>query len=190
MNVPSEDQVIDMLSNPNVAQTMSEALGNPAFVDFIMQQNPLLRDNPQARQMLQSPQFRAMMTNPETLRAASRVRQMMGDGSGGMANFPAPGATDTTPAGAPAAPAAGAQPPNPFRLTPGLFGVPPAGAAGAGAGAQANPFLALFGQAPGAAPAAGNNAGGANPAAGAPRLEPTPGPRPSSRQPWMTSSSR
>ncbi len=95
MNLPSEDQVFELLSNPNVAQSMNEALNNPAFIDIMIQQNPQLRDNPHARQMLQSPQFRAMLTNPEALRMAARMRRLM---AGGTQNaFPAPGATDTTP---------------------------------------------------------------------------------------------
>lgn len=131
-----------MLSNPAVAQSFNEALNNPAFVDFMIQQNPMLRDLPNAREILQSPGFRAMMTNPETIRSAARLRRAMG-GLGGASAFPAPGATDTTPAGAPASGPAGAG----------------GGAAPQSPSAAANPFAALqFGQ-----PGAGSppSAGGA-----------------------------
>ncbi len=166
MNLPSEDQVFELLSNPNVAQSMNEALNNPAFIDIMIQQNPQLRDNPHARQMLQSPQFRAMLTNPEALRMAARMRRLMASGTQNA--FPAPGATDTTPVGAPASGGAegttGAQAQNPFSALPALLGLGGLGAApGAvpGAGALANnPFLSMFGPpATGAAapsPAAGN----------------------------------
>lgn len=50
---------------------------------------------PQAREMLQSPVFRQMMTNPEIIRQNSRMRNMMGGGRGSA--FPAPGVTDNTP---------------------------------------------------------------------------------------------
>ncbi|KAK7732455.1 hypothetical protein SLS53_008459 [Cytospora paraplurivora] len=173
---PSEEQMADMLSNPNIAQAMNEALNNPQMVDLMIQANPMLRNNPQAREIIQSPFFRSMLTNPDTLRAVAQMRRSMGGGAGGEA-FPAPGATDTTPAGAAAAGAEGgafnAQNPLPFPIFPG-FGAPGAGAgagfgAGAGAGgAGANPFMALlnpFG-APAAAPQTGNTpAAPGNPAA-------------------------
>lgn len=175
----------EMLSNPNIAQAMNEALNNPQMVDLMIQANPMLRNNPQARELIQSPLFRSMLTNPDTIRAVSQMRRAMGGGPGGEA-FPAPGATDTTPAGAPAAGAQGgnnAQ--NPFAGL-GLFGIPGAGA-GAGADAANNPFMALlnpFGAPPVAQPtgnqaatgdstaqrdasaAAGNNPAAANPFGG------------------------
>jgi ubiquilin len=141
----------DMLSNPAIAQTMNEALNNPAFVDYMIQSNPMLQNMPNARELINSPYFRTMMTNPEAIRIAARMRRMMG--GNGTSAFPAPGATDTTPAGAPAS---GSNPGLP--LFPGLFGPDMfggAGGAGAGAGA-ANPFAALFGAPQEATPASGN----------------------------------
>jgi ubiquilin len=136
----------NMLNDPNMQQMMNEALNNPAMVDMMIQQNPLLRNNPHARQILSSPEFRQMMTNPEAMRQANAMRRMMGGGGfgGGASAFPAPGATDTTPSGAASSnPSANSPPPyNPFAA--GGFG----GAGGAGAG---NPFAALFGQPPAAA---------------------------------------
>jgi ubiquilin len=134
---PSEDQIASMLDDPNIQQTMNEALQNPAMIDMMMQQIPGLRDDPNARAMLQSPEFRRMMTNPEALRQAAAMRRMMQGGGGGAGGFPAPGVTDSTPtsdrAGTP-----GQVPPNPF--------------AAGGFGGGGNPFAALFG-APGQTPA-------------------------------------
>lgn len=146
-----------MLSNPNIAQAMNEALNNPQMVDLMIQANPMLRNNPQAREIIQSPFFRSMLTNPDTLRAVAQMRRSMGGGAGGEA-FPAPGATDTTPAGAAAAGAEGGLNPQqmPFPMFGGMFGPggagagagagfgAGAGAGGAGAGAGANPFMALM----------------------------------------------
>jgi ubiquilin len=147
----------NMLENPAVLSTMNEALNNPAFIDYMIESNPMLRNMPNAREMLQSPYFRNMMTNPESIRAAARMRRAMGQG-GGPAAFPAPGATDTTPADAPSSNATtgnnnAAQPPNPLGLQgmfPGL---------GGGFGGP-NDFMHLFGgmpPMPQANPAAGSN---------------------------------
>ncbi|EJT80826.1 deubiquitination-protection protein dph1 [Gaeumannomyces tritici R3-111a-1] len=168
MNPPSEEQMAEMLSNPAIQQSMNEALQNPDFVNFMIQSNPMLRNLPNAREIVQSPQFRHMMTDAESLRMASRMRRMFGGpGGAGAGAFPAPGATSTTPDGAPASTGteggagaganAGAQgvPPMPFGL-PGMFGMPQGG------DAAANPFAALFApaagqQAPGAGAGQGNN---------------------------------
>jgi len=167
---PSEDAMAQMLEDPNVQQTMNEALNNPALIDMMIQSTPALRNNPHAREMFQSPEFRRMLTNPEAMRQAAQFRRMMG-GAGGAGAFPAPGVTDTTPgaAGTPNQPNNAAA--NPFAMLGG------AGGAGLGAGAGAggaNPFAALFGQPnqtpgqTGAAPAAGaTGTPGANPDAAA-----------------------
>jgi ubiquilin len=137
---PNEDQMADLLSNPAIAQTMNEALNNPAFVDQMIQANPMLANMPNAREMIQSPYFRNMMTNPEALRMAARMRRVMGGGGPGQSAFPAPGVTDTTPAGAPSstddAPGSNAADRAPGDMANfGGFG---------GAGGE-NPFAALFG---------------------------------------------
>ncbi|KAK3694903.1 hypothetical protein B0T22DRAFT_86617 [Podospora appendiculata] len=156
---PSEDAIASMLSNPAVAQSMNEALNNPAFVDHIIQSNPMLANMPNAREMLQSPYFREMMTNPEAMRMAARMRRMMApQGSGG--GFPAPGVTDSTPASAATGDSAAAQ--NPFAA----FGLP----GGAGGAAGANPFASMFGGAnpfgiPPPAAGTGAGAGAATPPA-------------------------
>ncbi|PMD38270.1 ubiquitin-domain-containing protein [Hyaloscypha variabilis F] len=130
---PSEDAIASMLEDPNLQQSLNEALNNPAMIDMMIQQAPGLRDNPHAREMLQSPEFRRMMTNPEAIRQAAQLRRMMGGGAGANA-FPAPGVTDTTPAGAAGSAPNAAAPFNPF-------GAAPTGP---------NPFAALFGGMPGA----------------------------------------
>jgi ubiquilin len=134
---PSEDQMADMLSDPATAQMMNEALNNPQMIELMIQSNPTLREmGPQAREVLRSPMFRQMMTNPDMLRQAAQMRRMMG---GGASAFPAPGVTDTTPAGAPGStetPNQQNQPLlNPFTM---LGGMPSAGGPGL------NPLAALF----------------------------------------------
>ncbi|KAF7871482.1 hypothetical protein EAF04_003589 [Stromatinia cepivora] len=191
---PSEDAIAQMMDDPNIRQTMNEALNNPDLVNMMIQNTPMLRNMPNAREMLQSPMFRDMLTNPNALRqAAAMRRQMAGGGAGG---FPAPGVTDTTPLGSGQA---NAQPFNPFAMPAGgnpfasLFGgpgetaaghtpaqtPPPAASAGGtpSTGTDANPpnpFASLFG---GAGAGAGLGAGGAggagfNPFQGMP--QPTP----------------
>ncbi len=158
---PTDEQMLDMLSNPALAQTMNEALSNPAFVDQMIQSHPALANNPQAREMIQSPYFRSMMTNPQALRTAMNLRRMMTGGQPQSA-FPAPGATDTTPSDAPSSNAAAgannnaANAANPFG---GLFGLganpfdfdPATGAPrnnNATGAAAANPFASIFGAFP------------------------------------------
>ncbi|KAK4147800.1 uncharacterized protein C8A04DRAFT_24353 [Dichotomopilus funicola] len=159
---PNEEQMAEMLSNPMIAQTMNEALNNPNFIDYMIRSNPTLANMPNAREMLQSPHFRDMMTNPEAIRMASRMRRLFqGDGNSA---FPAPGATDNTPAGAPGT-SGGTNNANPLQA---LFG------AGGGAG---NPFgdpnllAALSGSAPAQAP----NAANPTPGSAANRDAPTAG---------------
>ncbi|KAK0734302.1 hypothetical protein B0T26DRAFT_867407 [Lasiosphaeria miniovina] len=174
---PSEDQMADMLANPAVAQTMNEALNNPIFVDHMIQSNPMLANMPNAREMLQSPYFRSMMTNPDAIRMAARMRRMM---SGGEASaFPAPGVTDTTPDAEGTAASGGdnnipAMPQMPF-LFPGMFGAPGApgapGPASSGASRPGNPFANLWGA---AAPQTSATTGAAAPAASESRDAPAP----------------
>lgn len=161
---PDAENLLGMLENPQFVSTMNEALQNPAVIDMMIQQNPMLRDmGPGVRQMMQSPEFRRMLTDPSNLRHAMQMQRAMGGGAGGMGGgnaFPAPGVTNTTPEenrGAQdqngesgAAPTPGVPPLNPFMMPPGL-----------GAG---NPFAALFGGNPmGANPS--NPAGDAQPSA-------------------------
>ncbi|KAF8457311.1 hypothetical protein BGX38DRAFT_1317406 [Terfezia claveryi] len=141
---PDPDQMYNMMSQPGFQATMNEMLQNPQMLEYIIESNPQLRSIPGAREMMRSPEFRAMMTNPEMMRQASEVQRRMGLGPlggmrGGQSTFPAPGVTDTTPVQPgqqqqqqqqQGQQTSSSSPPvNPF-------------AAGAGAG---NPFAALFG---------------------------------------------
>ncbi|KAH6669334.1 hypothetical protein B0J14DRAFT_641240 [Halenospora varia] len=161
---PSEEAFAQMMDDPNVQQTINEALNNPAMIDMMIQQTPGLRDNPHAREMLSSPEFRRMMTNPQALRQAAQIRRMMQGGSGG-GGFPAPGVTDTTPAGAAGSNTAGTNaPPNPFAMFPG-------GGLGGLGGQGGNPFAAMFnppGQTPAQTPPAPRSAGQGTPGQGTP----------------------
>lgn len=134
-NIPDPEQLNSMMSNPLVQQQMQAMLSDPQMLDFMIQQNPQLRAmGPEVRQMLQSPFFRQMMSNPEMLRSMMQ----MGRGNAEQTNaFPAPGANPTTGESGSSGETT-ATPANPFaNLFPN--GIPPI-----------NP-LALFG---GAAPAA------------------------------------
>ncbi|EGS19238.1 ubiquitin-like protein [Thermochaetoides thermophila DSM 1495] len=157
---PSDEQIADMLSNPAVAQSMQAALNNPNFVDYMIQMNPMLASMPNAREVLNSPQFRALMTNPEAIRMAARLRRVLQESAG--ANFPAPGAVDNASSGQPAgSPTSGGNANSannandPLRS---LFGMP--GLFGAPLGSDAsNPFAALFGAPPPASNTGGTAAG-------------------------------
>ena len=133
--------------------------------------------------MMQSPEFRRMMTDPDALRQMTQMQRMFGGGMGGMGgggggggSFPAPGITDTTPgeqglANTSATPAAQQGPAaaqqqqalaNPFAM----FGNPAAG----GQQQAGNPFAQLFnpsqfGITPAASPPPPASAGQGTPAA-------------------------
>ncbi|KAI2622438.1 ubiquitin-domain-containing protein [Hypoxylon sp. NC1633] len=183
-----DDQLANMLSNPNVAQQMNEMMNNDAFIDMMIQSNPMLRNNPNARDIVRSPLFRHMMTSPEALRGAARLQRAMGGRQAAQNAFPMPGVTDNTPSDAPAnATATGTGPGNNNNNNNSGSGQNPSAQSpfdpamwrniqvpGAGGGNAANPFAAFFnpfttGQAgQGATPAAGGaQTEGAGAAAGA-----------------------
>ncbi|KAI1823259.1 hypothetical protein F4861DRAFT_510916 [Xylaria intraflava] len=158
-----DEQLANMLNNPQVAQQMNELMNNDQFLDMIIQSNPMLRNNPSARDMVRSPLFRQMMTNPDALRSAARLQRMMRDNSG-QGSFPMPGVTDTTPgAGNNNATnnnsgTAPANPWDPASLGMGAFGgqlgslgglFTPFGVPSAGAGAGAGQTAATTGSTPG-----------------------------------------
>jgi len=158
------EQMATMLDDPNMAQMMNEALNNPQMVDMLINNIPALRNNPQAREMIRSPMFREMLTNPQAIRQAAQMQRMMGGMGGGGANaFPAPGVTDTTPGGGGAA----NPPANPFASLMGGGGDPFAALGGQG-GAGGNPFAAMFpqGQTPAQTPPPPGSAGQTSPPAG------------------------
>lgn len=156
-----------MLDDPNMAQMMNEALNNPQMVDMLINNIPALRNNPQAREIIRSPMFREMLTNPQAIRQAAQMQRMMGGmGGGGGANaFPAPGVTDSTPGGG----AANNPPANPFAgLMGGGGGGDPFAALGGQGGAGGNPFASMFqpGQTPAQTPPAPGSAGQTSPPVG------------------------
>ncbi|KAF4125030.1 ubiquilin [Geosmithia morbida] len=127
-----EERLQRMMEDPNVQQSMNEALSNPDFVNMLIQSNPMLRNLPNAREIITSPFMRQMMTNPSMMSQAMRMQRSM---SGGNPAFPAPGATDTTPSGAPSSNEQGQQQQNPFSNPFVPFG----GMGGAGANAMPDP---------------------------------------------------
>lgn len=165
---PGPEEMLRMLDDPNFAQMFNESMNNPAVLQMLEQQ-PMIANNPMLRNMIRNPEMRRMMFNPEMLRMQLQMQRSMGGGGGmGGEAFPMPGATDTTPAGQGqqgAQGAAGSPPPNPFANMQNMFGgFPPQTGAG---GAQANPFAALFGQPPAAGAAATGNTPATSPPAAA-----------------------
>lgn len=154
-----EERLQRMMSDPNVQQSMNEALNNPDFINMLIEANPMLRTIPNAREIITSPFMRQMMSNPQMMTQALRMQRNMGRGE---AAFPAPGATDTTPDGAPAADGAAgqgnAQQQNPFAnpfVMPGFMG----GAGGAGGANGLSMLQQMLNFPP--PPAAGGNQTGA-----------------------------
>lgn len=84
------DNMSEMMSSPMFQQSMNAMLSDPQMMDYLISQNPHLRAmGPHAREMMQSPVFRQMLTNPEMM----RQMMSMGGGIGSvMPDFPAPGA--------------------------------------------------------------------------------------------------
>ncbi|KAL2814564.1 hypothetical protein BDW59DRAFT_20626 [Aspergillus cavernicola] len=156
---PDADSMLQMLENPQFQSAINEALQNPAMIDMMIQQNPMLRDVPGARQMMQSPEFRRMLTDPNSLRHMMQLQRAMGGsglggggGGGGAGAFPAPGVTNTTPEGG-----ENAQNNSGANTTPGAPMFNPFTPQGLGAG---NPFAALFGGNQGMrSPASGDQTG-------------------------------
>jgi ubiquilin len=169
---PSQDDILRQLEDPNFAQQMNEAMNNPAVIQML-ENHPMMRDNPLMRQMIRDPAMRRMMMNPQMIRAQMEMQRQMEGGGGGASAFPAPGMTDTTPGAENATGNNTAQPAaNPFA---GLM----AGAGLGGAAGGANPFASLFG--PGAAgttpstsPPPAASAGGGTPSGNTDRNQPNP----------------
>lgn len=145
-NMPNQDDMLGMLENPIFQSQMNEMLSNPQMVDFMIQSNPQLQAmGPQARQLLQSPFFRQMLTNPQMMRQSMQFSSMMNPNGGSDAaagSFPAPGessteapTTESTTGANPDATAAAANPfaamfnpgSNPFASMMGNQGGAPAG---------------------------------------------------------------
>ncbi|KAG7664826.1 uncharacterized protein J8A68_001643 [[Candida] subhashii] len=138
---PDPEQLSSMMSNPVFLEQMNAMLSNPQMLDFMIQQNPQLRAmGPQAREMLQSPFFRQMLTNPQMMQSMLEMSRASGfggfggaGGAGGAgAAFPAPGANPTATGG-------DANTENTTAST-----TPNANANANAAAAAANPFASLF----------------------------------------------
>lgn len=144
------ESMLHMLENPIFQSQMNEMLSNPQMVDFLIQQNPQLQAlGPRAREVLQSPFFRQMMTDPQMIRQSMQMASSMGlspDG-GAASSFPAPGSAGTQSTTATRDDASG---------TSGNTGNTGASSGNTG-GAAANPFASLFGNAGGAGGAAAAN---------------------------------
>lgn len=177
---PSADEIARRMNDPNFAQQMNEALQNPHMIDMMINSHPQLRAmGPQARQWLQSEDFRRMMTNmmanPDTMRNMMEMQRGMGGGpfgmGGGQDAFPMPGATNTTDAqhqnNAPGGQQQG-QRQNHFGnafgggLNPFMFMQPPPAGTERSANPSANaanPFAAMFNPALAQPPAQGQQTG-------------------------------
>lgn len=174
---PNPEQMLSMMEQPEVRASMNALLQNPALLESLIQSNPMLQAmGPDARRMMQSEEFRRMMTDPTIFRQMTQMQRALGvgpfgrgfGGAGGASAFPAPGVTDQTPAeqqdqqqqtgngaAGSGAGAAGAPPVNPFAALFNPFGAatqtPPApsGSRSPG-GLPPNPFMlfnpAMFGQ--------------------------------------------
>lgn len=166
---PDADQMYSIMNTPGFQSTMNEMLQNPQMLEYIINSNPALRSIPGAREMMQSPEFRQMMTNPDMIRQASAMQRAFGGrgGAGAPPAFPEPGRTDTTPV----PPSSNPQSPQPA-VNP--FGANPA---------AGNPFSALLGM-PGMVPRGWPGFGNpADPAQGTPTNPPAAGTAPIPNQP-------
>lgn len=124
--MPDPEQLTEMMSNPMFQESMNAMLSNPQMLDYMINQNPQLRAmGPQARQMLQSPMFRQMMSNPEMMRSMMEMSRNAGLGGAGANAFAAPGANPTV---------------DSTEESSASFETPSAG----NTGAAANPFASLF----------------------------------------------
>ncbi|CAG8699128.1 18971_t:CDS:2, partial [Racocetra fulgida] len=96
---------LDFLQNPAIMQYMQQMLQDPQFVESMIQMNPQFAQMaPQIRQMMQDPEFQAMMSNPETLRSLAALQPLMGNlgpfTGGAIPGFPGynmPATTGTNP---------------------------------------------------------------------------------------------
>lgn len=136
------NQLLQMMEDPNFLQQMNEAMDNPAVIEM-MQNSPMVRNNPMVAEMLRNPELRRAMFNPEMMRMQLQMQRAMNQ-SGGGSSFPMPGATNTTPQNSTGSQdqTSSAASPNPAGADP--FASLMGGGFGGGAGAN-NPFASLLG---------------------------------------------
>ncbi|KAL9057333.1 MAG: hypothetical protein Q9162_002407 [Coniocarpon cinnabarinum] len=136
------EEMLNMLENPMVQQQFNEAMNNPHIIQML-QNNPMIRDQPMMREMLNNPEMRRMLLDPQFIRSSMRMGRMMGGGPrGAQGGMPAPGVTDMTPQSGDQQQGQQNQqnqnaqnpqsPPNPFAGMPGM-----------GGGMGGNPFAML-----------------------------------------------
>ncbi|KAF3924233.1 Ubiquilin [Orbilia brochopaga] len=104
---PDPEQMLNMLDQPEVRASMNALLQSPDLLDSMIESNPMLSAmGPEARRMMQSEEFRRMMTDPALMRQMTQMQRALGmgpfgrgmyGGGGGAGAFPAPGVTDQTP---------------------------------------------------------------------------------------------
>ncbi|CAG8588036.1 6935_t:CDS:2 [Funneliformis caledonium] len=99
------DTLHSLLNNPTTMQYMSQMLQDPRFVDNVIAMNPQFASMaPQLRQMMQDPEFQALMSNPEALRNMAALSSYMGGapgpftGGSGLSGFGGLAPNTSTPA--------------------------------------------------------------------------------------------
>ncbi|RKP12740.1 hypothetical protein BJ684DRAFT_4877, partial [Piptocephalis cylindrospora] len=65
--------ILQLMQNPAVAQATSAMMQDPAFVEAMLANHPMGSD-PHTREMLQSPMFQQMLSNPALLQAMMSMR--------------------------------------------------------------------------------------------------------------------
>lgn len=143
-NLNDPEAINSLMQDPEmISRTMS--MMTPEMIDAAIAANPQLAGmGPQLREMMSSPFFRQMMSNPEMIRS---MMQMRGGGGGGLGGMPGLGGFGGAPGGGFPAPGS-YEGENRSASTPST--------AGTQAPAAANPFASLFGGAAGAGAGAGN----------------------------------
>ncbi|KIO28630.1 hypothetical protein M407DRAFT_242945 [Tulasnella calospora MUT 4182] len=87
INPNDPNMLQNMMNSPAVQQQMDALMSRPEFLDTIINQDPVLRSNPQLQQIFRDPEMRRsmmeMMRNPEVMRMAEQMRQSGAMGAGG-----------------------------------------------------------------------------------------------------------
>jgi len=96
------EQTISMLENPVINQMMSQMMADPAALQSMMENNPMLRQmretNPQVASMISNPEMMRAMMNPQNLRALNQMQNAMQQLGHNVPGFPTPSlGTNATP---------------------------------------------------------------------------------------------
>ncbi|BGP38622.1 hypothetical protein JCM10450v2_002571 [Rhodotorula kratochvilovae] len=143
VNPNDPNYVQSMMNNPEVQAQMNQLLSDPAVIDQLIAASPELQQmGPMVRQMMQSEQFRQMLSNPQLMQQMTQMMRSGGGGAGGLpglGGFPGFGGAQ---AGQQGGARAGAGLYNPWASpaapSPGAAaGATPGGEAGAATGAGA-----------------------------------------------------